>query len=119
MRDTGEERKGKSHSQRKGMLFPSIANAEDAPANVLTPVVAFVAARVGRGTPLELGSLSLGDGKVLERLAFLLELVEAVREDGLLDLDEDNVNNGHFGLVGLQKSSGWSWRNGLMWSCRL
>lgn len=62
----------------------------------LTPVVALVAARIGRRTPLDLGRLGLGNGKILERLALLLELIEAVGEHSLLDLDEYNVNDRHF-----------------------
>ena len=61
----------------------------------LTPVVSFVATRVLRRTPLDLGCLGLGDGKVLERFAFLLQLIKAVGEHRLLDFDENNVNNRH------------------------
>lgn len=62
---------------------------------ILTPVVALVAARISRRTPLDLGGLGLGNGKILERLAFLLKLVKAVRKHGLLDLNKNDVNNRH------------------------
>lgn len=54
---------------------------------VLTPIVALVAARIGGRSPLDLGSLGLGNRKILKGLAFLLELVEAVGQHGLLDFD--------------------------------
>ncbi len=82
-------------------FFLISAMAEDLPLQVhrgykLTPVVALVTSWVFGRTPFELLSLRLGDRKILEGFAFLLELVKAVGEHGLLDLNENDVNERHF-----------------------